>query len=77
MDQQLLLATGGYDHSIRIWTAHNGNCVKTLAYHESSVSLKLLCFQKFIFRFPASKRSRSHSRQEDDRCLWVSMPSLV
>lgn len=44
MDQQLLLATGGYDHSIRIWTAHNGNCVKTLAYHESSVSLKLLRF---------------------------------
>lgn len=34
---QVILATGGYDHSIRFWSAFNGQCTKT-AQHPDSVS---------------------------------------
>ncbi|XP_055846080.1 protein LST8 homolog [Episyrphus balteatus] len=33
---QLILATGGYDHTIRLWQAHTGNCIRTIQFHESS-----------------------------------------
>lgn len=34
---QLLLATGGYDHTIKIWLADTGKCVRTIS-HSDSVS---------------------------------------
>ncbi|XP_020805032.1 protein LST8 homolog [Drosophila serrata] len=35
--QQLILATGGYDHTIKVWQAHTGNCIKTMRFVEASV----------------------------------------
>lgn len=32
---QLLLATGGYDHTIKIWQAHTGNCNRTMQHNDS------------------------------------------
>lgn len=62
MDQQLLLATGGYDHTIRLWTAHNGNCIRTLQYHESSVSLLFTQINDSRIYLAASKRFGPNSR---------------
>ncbi|KAM7346822.1 MTOR associated protein, LST8 [Cochliomyia hominivorax] len=33
---QLILATGGYDHTIKLWQAHTGNCIRTLRFVETS-----------------------------------------
>ena len=43
----VILATAGYDHTIRLWEARNGFCYRTLQFNESvrshsrSFSLKL------------------------------------
>lgn len=37
-EDQLILATGGYDHIIKVWQAHTGNCIKTMRFVETSVS---------------------------------------
>jgi G protein beta subunit-like protein len=34
---QVIFVTGGYDHTIKIWEAHTGNCQRTLQ-HTDSVS---------------------------------------
>ncbi|CAG0878531.1 unnamed protein product [Darwinula stevensoni] len=36
-EEQVILATGGYDHTIRLWQAHTGSCLKTMQ-HPNSVS---------------------------------------
>lgn len=39
---QLILATAGYDHTIKIWQAHTGNCVKSMQHLDSvSKSIKM------------------------------------
>ncbi|XP_037919883.1 protein LST8 homolog [Hermetia illucens] len=35
---QLILATGGYDHTIKLWQAHTGNCIRTMQHEESQVN---------------------------------------
>ncbi|XP_064477968.1 target of rapamycin complex subunit lst8-like [Ornithodoros turicata] len=35
---QVILATGGYDHSIRLWQAHSGLCQRTLQHADSQVN---------------------------------------
>lgn len=37
----ILLATGGYDHTIKLWQAHSGMCSKTLQ-HADSVSFNIM-----------------------------------
>jgi hypothetical protein len=37
---QVILVTGGYDHTIKMWQAHTGVCQRT-AQHTDSVSLTL------------------------------------
>lgn len=32
---QLILVTGGYDHTIKIWEAHSGVCIRTVQHPES------------------------------------------
>ena len=39
----IVLATGGYDHSIKFWYPHDGVCYRT-AHHPESVSLRLLIY---------------------------------
>lgn len=36
---QVILATGGYDHSIRLWQAHSGLCQRTLQHADSQVNV--------------------------------------
>ncbi|XP_067635317.1 protein LST8 homolog [Eurosta solidaginis] len=33
---QLILATGGYDHTIKLWQAHTGNCIHSMGFVETS-----------------------------------------
>ena len=35
---QVILATAGYDHTIRFWEAHSGICLKVLPHNESQVN---------------------------------------
>ena len=35
---QVILATAGYDHSIRFWQAHTGTCLKTMNHTDSQVA---------------------------------------
>lgn len=32
---QIILATGGYDHTIKIWQTHTGICQRTMQHAES------------------------------------------
>lgn len=34
----LILATGGYDHTIKLWQAHTGVCVRTMQHSDSQVN---------------------------------------
>ena len=36
---QVILATAGYDHTIKFWAAHTGVCTGTLQHADSQVSL--------------------------------------
>ena len=38
MTSQVVLATAGYDHSIRFWEATSGLCYRTLQYPDSQAS---------------------------------------
>lgn len=33
--EQLILVTGGYDHTIKIWEAVGGSCIRTVQHPES------------------------------------------
>lgn len=37
-DQQVLFATGGYDHTIKLWQPHTGNCERTFTETEFQVN---------------------------------------
>lgn len=44
----VILASGGYDHTIRFWTAHNGNCQR-IVQHPDSVNIICLFFSLILF----------------------------
>lgn len=55
MSSQVVLATAGYDHSIRFWEATSGLCYRTLQYADSQVEShaqpvlqKRLASQKYL-----------------------------
>ena len=33
--QEVILATGSYDHTIKFWQANTGSCIRTLQHSES------------------------------------------
>lgn len=37
MSSQVILATAGYDHTIKLWEATSGICYRTLQYADSQV----------------------------------------
>ena len=39
MSSQVILATAGYDHTIKLWEATSGICYRTLQYADSQASL--------------------------------------
>ena len=39
---QVVLATAGYDHTIRFWEATSGSCYRTLQYADSQVNLSTM-----------------------------------
>ena len=45
-NNQVIFATAGYDHTIRFWEAHSGNCYKVLSHNES---VGLNFFKTFAF----------------------------
>lgn len=47
MNNQIILATGGYDHTIKLWKAETKDCIKSMQ-HTDSVNMKntsTLCFE--------------------------------
>lgn len=54
--QQLILATGGYDHTIKVWQAHTGNCIKTMRFVETSVGIN-----RYV-HFPVNERALTCSK---------------
>lgn len=36
-NDQIILATGGYDHTIKIWQTHTGICQRTMQHAESVI----------------------------------------
>ncbi|CAD5117660.1 DgyrCDS6412 [Dimorphilus gyrociliatus] len=34
----VILATAGYDHTIKLWQAHTGNCYRTIQYTDSQIN---------------------------------------
>ncbi|KAK0158705.1 hypothetical protein PV328_009680 [Microctonus aethiopoides] len=36
--EQVILVTGGYDHTIKVWQAHTGICLRTLQHTVSQVN---------------------------------------
>ena len=36
---EVILATAGYDHTIKFWQAHTGQCIRTLQHADSQVSI--------------------------------------
>lgn len=68
MHNQIILATGGYDHTIKLWRAETKDCIKSMQ-HPDSVSTKhthhhlktsILNFQSK--HFTASECVGSHAR---------------
>jgi target of rapamycin complex subunit LST8 len=43
--EEPILATGGYDHTIKIWAPYSGTSVKTLQHSDSQVNHNL--FEKY------------------------------
>lgn len=35
MNGQIVLATGGYDHTIKLWRAETKDCLKTMQHNDS------------------------------------------
>lgn len=40
-DNEPILATGGYDHTIKIWVPHSGTAIRTLQHSDSQVNVKM------------------------------------
>lgn len=40
---QVALVTGGYDHTIKLWQAHSGVCLRTMQ-HPDSVTYTMILF---------------------------------
>ena len=36
--EEVILATAGYDHTIKFWQAHTGQCTRTLQHTDSQVN---------------------------------------
>lgn len=47
LTEKVLLATGGYDHTIKLWHANTGVCNRSLT-HLDSVSFKMSCKQLIL-----------------------------
>lgn len=41
MNNQIILATGGYDHTIKLWKAETKDCIKSMQ-HTDSVNMRML-----------------------------------
>lgn len=39
--EQVIFATGGYDHTIKVWQAHTGVCQRTFQHTDS---VNIFCF---------------------------------
>ena len=44
---EVILATAGYDHTIKFWQAHTGQCIRTLQHADSQVPNDLLFIQVY------------------------------
>ena len=56
MGSQVILATAGYDHTIKLWEATSGICYRTLQYADSQVAecTQALCIYGVSFRCKSS-----------------------
>lgn len=75
--EQAIFATGGYDHTIKIWQTHSGICQRTVQ-HADSVSTLLFSQPNHLqYYFSASKRLGNHPGSTTPRRSWLSTYSHV
>ena len=53
---QVILATGGYDHTIKFWAAHTGVCTRTLQHPDSQVSQTCSKIRYQIYKYTLDLR---------------------
>lgn len=55
LTEKVLLATGGYDHTIKLWHANTGVCNRSLTHLESvsfEVIIVQVCCRRLIYVMP-------------------------
>lgn len=70
MNGQIILATGGYDHTIKLWRAETKDCIKSMQHADSviwinrSTFIPIVFFQRnnFLFEILASECIGSDAR---------------
>lgn len=45
---QVILATGGYDHVVKVWQAHTGTCLRTFQHADSQVNSLAITPNKYV-----------------------------
>jgi hypothetical protein len=72
-ENEPILATGGYDHTIKIWAPYSGTSVKTLQHTDSQV---YRIFRKF-YRIILNILGKCSRDQKLPRCRWISEHSTL
>ena len=79
---QVILATAGYDHTIKFWAADSGVCTRTLQHPDSQVKflvlvlMQILVYWYWFYWFDqwnySGELSRSGSGWKHAGCWWIS-----
>lgn len=66
----VILATAGYDHTVRFWQAHSGICTRTVQ-HQDSVSSTVELGQVVLGRMPGRDNSLGKGLRWEGWALFV------
>ena len=62
----VLLATAGYDHTVRLWEASNGKCHRKLSYMDSQVNSLVISADKRYIAAAGNPHTRLYDTQSND-----------
>lgn len=60
-DERVILATGGYDHTIRFWCGYNGQCEETVSHPESQVNAMALSRDRRLLAVAGHQHIRTYA----------------
>lgn len=86
-NQNIILATGGYDHTIKLWKAETKDCIKSMQHPDSVSTHRNSKFNSnknsfrlkinLILNFSASECIGSDTGQSVNNFWWLSTHSNV